>query len=478
MEKETILKKIKPFLINNSEITEENFELVFSNLPQKEKYSICEVLESENIEILYEEEFEETELIFENPSESIVYDFDENLILDKVIPLLTSEDEILEADFEETFQNLSQKEKYEVLNILEKNDISLIFEKNGEKEIEDTINYDFIFQKISPFITKHNWILKSKFDETFSFLAENELDKISDYLGYKGIRLIDEKDEENTENIYDYVEEDKDYSSLSIEMLCGLYQKGNKSVLKDIYKKTEKLIYSRSMHYIKYFNHTLNFEDISQYGYLGLQKAVERYQSSFDTNFSTYAVLWIDQSIRRNIMDNGFMIRLPVYIFNDISTILKLAKELSVENLSDILKYMDFSDIDYDYKKISKSIDIVSNFLSLQSLNIKVGNEDAHELLDVIGGDNKWNPEELAETEILKEEIIEILQELKPNYKEILCYRFGLCDYPVRTLEEIGEMFKLTRERIRQIEKKALDKFKKNSKTKKLKLYLGGAEWF
>lgn len=473
MEKETILKKIKPFLMNNTEITEENFELVFSDLPQKEKYNICEVLEAENIEILYEEECEEEVLVSKNSFEMIVYNFDENSILDKVIPLLTNKDEILEADFEEIFQNLSQKEKYEILNILEKNDISLIFEKNIDKEIEETINYDFIFQKISPFITKNNWILESKFYEIFSFLSSNEVEKINDYLICRGIRLVDEKDEEYTKIIY--VEDTKDYSDLSIEMLCGLYQKGNKSVIKDIYKKIDKLIYSRAMHYIKYFNNTLNFEDIYQYGYFGLQKAIERYQSSYDTNFSTYAVLWIDQSIRRNIMDNGFMIRLPVHIFNDISVILKLAKELNVENLSDVLKYIDFSNTDYDYKKINKSIDIISNFLSLQSLNIKVGNEDVHELLDVICGDNKWNPEELAENVMLKEEILEILQELKPNYKEILCYRFGLCNYPEKTLEEIGKMFKVTRERIRQIEKKALDKFKKNSKTKKLKLYLGGA---
>ena len=126
------------------------------------------------------------------------------------------------------------------------------------------------------------------------------------------------------------------------------------------------------------------------------------------------------------------------------------------------------SDIDDD-------IDIISNFLSLQSLNIKVGNEDAHELLDVIGGDNKWNPEELAETEILKEEIMEILKDLRPREKEVLCHRFGLCNYDEKTLEEIGKMFNVTRERIRQIEIKALNKFKKNSKTKKLKLYLGGA---
>lgn len=466
MEKETILRKIKPFLINNAEITEENFELVFSAFSQKEKYCICEVLESQNIEIIYEEETEENR-VSEEPSS-----FDESLILDKVIPLLSNKDEIYELDFENLFQTLSQKEKYEVLAILEKNNISLVYETHQEQNIDDAINFDFVFQRISPFITKNNWILKSKFDEIFSFLPKNELEKINDYLTDKGIRLIDEKDKEYTENNYDYIEDDKDYSSLSIEMLCGLYQKGNKSVLKDIYQKTEKLVYSRSLHFIKYFNHTLNFEDITQYGYFGLHKAIETYDSSYDTSFSTHAVQWIDQSIRRNIIDKGFMIRLPAYIFNEISTVLKLAKEFKVDNLNDISKYIDFEITDYDLKKINKSIEIISNFLNLQSLNIKIGNEDAHELLDIFGGDNKWDPERITNTNSQKCEIMQVLGELKPKYRDVLLYRYGLFDYPKKSLEEIGKEMNITRERVRQIQIKALERLRKNTKIKHLKIYL------
>lgn len=466
MDKETILKKIKPFLINNAEITEENFELIFSDFSQKEKYSICEVLESENIEIVYEEEIEENRVSEEIPS------FDENLILDRVIPLLTSKDEIYELDFENLFQDLSQKEKYEVLEILEKNKIALVFEKYQERKNEDTINFDFVFQKISPYITKNNWILKSKFNEVFSFLSELELEKINDYIFEKGIRVVEEHDFENAEIIYNYIEEDKEYSKLSIEMLCGLYQKGNKVVLKDIYKKTEKLIYSRSMHFIKYFNHNLSIEDLLQYGYLGLHKAIKSYDSSYDTTFSTHAVQWIDQQIRRNIMDNGFLIRIPVHAFEEIRKTLKLSKELEIDDLDNLINSINLIEGEYDIEKISNSIKIISSLLNLQSLNIKVGNEDSYELSDIISGDSRWDPEELTDKELLKDEIFEILKELKPNYKEILCYRFGLCNYPEKTLEEIGKMFKVTRERIRQIEKKALNKFKKNNKTKKLKIYL------
>lgn len=223
-----------------------------------------------------------------------------------------------------------------------------------------------------------------------------------------------------------------------------------------------------------YYGNKLDFEDLIQLGFIGLLKGAERFDASLGYQFSTYAIYWIKQTISRGICDVGYTIRIPVHMIERIRKVTNLDNQYGV--------------VGYDYKKrlelISENLHISKddieecfllrkNILNYTSLDIPVGEEEETAMLDVIPFEQERIEDIVARME-LKDELNEVLLELTDREEKVLRLRYGLDDGRYRTLEEVGKEFHVTRERIRQIEAKALRKLKHPSRSKKLKDYLGG----
>lgn len=219
----------------------------------------------------------------------------------------------------------------------------------------------------------------------------------------------------------------------------------------------------------RYVGKGMAFLDLIQEGNLGLLKAVEKFDYTKGYKFSTYATWWIRQAITRAIADQARTIRIPVHMVETINKIMRTSRVL-VQDLgrdpttAEIAEKLNMSE-----EKVTEILKIAQDPVSLET---PIGEEDDSHLGDFIPDEDALAPEDMASYMLLREQLLEVLDTLTERESRVLKLRFGLEDGRPHTLEEVGDIFKVTRERIRQIEAKALRKLRHPTRSKKLKDYI------
>ena len=317
-------------------------------------------------------------------------------------------------------------------------------------------------------------------DELYNLLIENHIDIITDDNETSGGAKAKEEavvlsDEELTKdvNINDpvrmYLKEIGKIPLLSAdeEMKYSIAAaSGDEDAKRILAESNLSLVVSIAKRYV---GRGLLFLDLIQEGNIGLMKAVEKFDYDKGFKFSTYATWWIRQAITRALADQARTIRVPVHMVETINKMARVQRQLTLE----LNREPSEEEI---AKKMGIGVDKVREVMKISqdpvSLETPIGEEDDSHLGDFIKDERSMSPEEYATNEILKEEIKSVLLTLQEREQEVLELRFGLVDGTSHTLEEVGKKFNVTRERIRQIEAKALRKLRHPSRAKKLKDFL------
>lgn len=263
-----------------------------------------------------------------------------------------------------------------------------------------------------------------------------------------------------------YLKEIGNYPLLTMDeevKLAKRIENGDEDAKRALAESNLRLVVSIAKRYV---GRGLSFLDLIQEGNLGLIKAVEKFDYTKGFKFSTYATWWIRQAITRSIADQSRTIRIPVHMSEIINKTYRVSRSLLQELGREPTEQELADELDMPVEKVLEVLKISSDPISL---DIPIGEEEDSRLGDFIKDDNIIGPEEAASYSMLRDQISKLLDTLTEREQRVLVLRFGLQDGRTRTLEEVGKEFNVTRERIRQIEAKALRKLRHPSRSKHLK---------
>ena len=320
-------------------------------------------------------------------------------------------------------------------------------------------------------------------------IDSDDIDELYKVFEKEGIHLVDKKNSKDDEEEVDVTKEDlsvpkgvtvddpvrmylKEIGKISLLTaeeeveIAKRMEAGDEFAKKELAEANLRLVVSIAKRYV---GRGMSFLDLIQEGNLGLMKAVDKFDYTKGFKFSTYATWWIRQAITRAIADQARTIRIPVHMVEAINKLVRVQRQLVRDLGRDPLPEEIAAEMNLDVDRVREIQKIAQEPVSLET---PIGEEEDSHLGDFIPDDEILSPQDAATFTLLKEQLNTVLETLTEREKKVLTLRFGLDDGRARTLEEVGKEFDVTRERIRQIEAKALRKLRHPSRSKKLKDYL------
>lgn len=373
-------------------------------------------------------------------------------------------------------------------------------EKTEEKKTEPETKVANSEEKVKKILDQAKKKGKVTYDELASQLGNanpDQVEKVFDAFEQMGINVIGddgddiEPDAEDLEEVEDISVEDLDVDNMegiSLDDPVRMYLREirkipllnydeelelAKRILEDDEEAKKKLTESNLRLVVsiakKYVGRGMLFLDLIQEGNMGLIKAVDKFDYTKGFKFSTYATWWIRQAITRAIADQARTIRIPVHMVETINKLIRTSRHLLQQNGREPTPEEIAEEMEIPVEKVLEIQKIAQDPVSLET---PIGEEDDSHLGDFIQDDDSPSPQDAASYTMLREQLEEVMKTLTPREAKVLRLRFGLDDGKARTLEEVGKQFNVTRERIRQIEAKALRKLRHPSRSKKLKEYM------